>query len=272
MDVGFGNYPIVLSDALLGKATKEVYTGIRYKNKANDATCPSSNSFRLQPDEEDSASFNLSYLNNTEKPSYHGKRVVDETQFVLIFDAVKEHFVLHRLDSNFDMMTVSPPSDSHGINFKNQTTARQKRSTKDVKKTNDSNKEVSRRKVEKPKTTKKPIREPTPEEESDDGLTIEYPGGQMQNEPKVYSSPIPTYHREIRESCERDDGILPDDEEFLNQNFEISRQSSPLREPPAEMSDEDIEMALEAELEQELLKESAGQTLNDNESDESEEE
>ncbi|RKF61408.1 putative ell-associated factor protein [Erysiphe neolycopersici] len=271
MDIGFGNYPIVLSDALLGKATKEVYTGIRYKNKANDAMYPSSNSCRLQPDEEDPASFNLSYLNNPEKSSYHGKRAVDENQFVLIFDAAKEHFVLHRLDSNFDMMTTSPSTDSHGINLKNQTTTRQKRITKDVSKTIDSNKEVSRRKVEKPKTTKKPIREPISEEESDDGLTIEYPGGQMQNQPKVYSSPIPTYHRELRESCEREEDILPDDDGFAEQNFETSRHSSPLR-PPAAMSDEDIEMALEAELEQELLKESAGQTYDDNESDESEEE
>lgn len=271
MDVGFGNYPIVLSDALLGKATKEVYTGIRYKNKSTDAAYPSSNSCRLQPDEEDPAIFNLSCLNNPEKASYHGKRAVNENQFVLIFDAAKEHFVLHRLDSNFDMMNIIPPSDSHGTNVKNQTNTRQKRSIKGVNKTSDSTKEASRRKVEKPKITKKPIREPTPEEESDDGLTIEYPGGQMHDQPKIYSSPNPTYHREIRESCERDD-ILPDDDVFLNLNLENSRQSSPSRAPPAEMSDEDIEMALEAELEQELLKESAGQTIDDNESDESEEE
>lgn len=272
MDVGFGNYPIVLSDALLGKATKELYTGIRYNHKANDTTYPSSNSCRLQPNEEDPSIFYLSHLNNPEKLSYSGKRTVEENQFVLIFDPDKEHFILHRLDSNFDLMPISPSSDSQEISSKTQSSIRQKRSSKDTIKVSDSNKESSRRKIEKAKTVQKTIRELTPEEDFDDGLTIEYPGGQSQDQFNAYSSPIPIYHREMRESCERDDEVLQDDDGFLDHDFNNNKEFSPPNEPPAEISDEDIEMALEAELEQELLKDSAGQTVDDNESDESEEE
>ncbi|TQS37430.1 hypothetical protein Golomagni_02096 [Golovinomyces magnicellulatus] len=260
-----GRYPIVLSDALLGKSTKELYTGIRYNHKVVDNSYSPSDSHRLKSNKEDPARFNISFSDHPDKLSYHGGRAVDETQFILIFDAAKENFVLHRLDSNFDMTPSKSSGDSSESDDKNSSTTRQKKPPRESNKESMIDGTASRRNSDKPKKREKPVREPTPEEEdSDDGLTIEYPGGQGQIDDNSHTL---SYQRQIAESSERDGDVSHDEDEI-----EDLKLPSPAHNPMVDMSDEDMEMALEAELEQELMKESAAHTVAESESDESEEE
>lgn len=163
-------------------------------------------------------------------------------------------------------------SSRHSEIIPNLPTTSQKKGAKGSSKETKKNGEVSRSKVEKSKKIKQPAREPTPEDDnSDDGLTIEYPGGTC---PKggLDTSLAPYYQRQMSESSEREENMAQAGDEFLDQTQDESKIHSPVLNIAADMSEEDMEMALEAELEQELLKESAGQTMVECESDESEEE
>jgi len=281
-----GKYTIVLSDALLGRTSKEVYTGIRYNHKPD----PSSDSPTavLQPSQSDSR-YDLTLTDDSEKYSYEGSRTSADGQHVLIFDPVKKHFVLHRIDSTFDMNLVSAPWSSDVRDQYPQiespepkpaaTSAPQRRASKGGKKAAATKAPVAkasipRQKVEKSKKASKPApppREPTPDpdDESDDGLTIEYPGasggGSSSNTYREYNS-TPIFQRDVGEDVSDEDedaeGEEYEDERERNQDVDHLKLPSPAGNVGG-MSDEDIEDELEAELEK---------ALDANESDESEEE
>jgi hypothetical protein len=292
-----GKYPIVLSDALLGKATKEVYTGIRCtrslplfrrtkltnyadNHKPDPSSNSSSGSLNLKPSDSDSTSYDLSLKDNDDKYSYNGARITGDGQYVLIFDPVKEHFVLHRIDSTFDMNLISAPWARDASTLRSQypqleTEAKaqapqQRKASKAGKKPTAPKPEIQRKKVEKPKKPKPPVREPTPEEEdSDDGLTIEYPDAA----PQIYQyNATPVFQRQPSEEVSEEDEDAEHEvyeEEERNQDVDHLKLPSPANNAGG-MSDEDLELDLEAELEEALLKESKG--VDADESDESEEE
>ncbi|CAD6502840.1 BgTH12-05429 [Blumeria graminis f. sp. triticale] len=279
MDLGFGEYPIVLSDALLGRATSELYTGINYsQNTATDSY--SSKPRRLAPSGEKANNFSLSFPGASDNLSYQGERSPAQDQYILIFDADKEQFVLHRVDSNFDMRRVNssksknvtgsrPQNSQYESSTKHQPTAPPK---KILKKAPATIAQPPQRKAEKPKKSTEPDNLPEAdeaEEDSDDGLTIEFPGAQSPGYRQRKSSPL--YQRQLSEEVSDDEGdVSPERYEEPEQIAEDSRHVSPVPNTSIEMSDEDMELALEAELEQELLKESAENMAE--ESDESEEE
>lgn len=204
-------------------------------------------------------------------------RTSDDGQYVLIFDPVKKHFMLHRVDSTFDMNLVSAPwaQDASKIRsqypqldpeVKAQSSGPQKKSAKASKK-DPTKAAVPRRKVEKAKKPKPPpvIREPTPEapdeEDSDDGLTIEYPDAPANYQ---YKS-TPLFERDPSEASGEDEDAEGEDDDEMEHNQDVDhlKLPSPANNNAGGMSDEDIELDLEAELEQ---------ALNADESSESEEE
>ncbi|KAF4630305.1 hypothetical protein G7Y89_g7833 [Cudoniella acicularis] len=274
-----GKYPIVLSDALLGKTSREVYTGIRYNHKPDPSS--NSSSMHLEPSDSDPTSYDLSLRDNSDKYAYHGVRTSADGQYVLIFDPVKKHFVLHRIDSTFDMNLVSTPwtqdestlrseyDQLKGTSPKAPVAAQppKRRPSKTTKNAAAATKsEPKRKKAEKVTKPKPPPREPTPEEEedeSDDGLTIEYPDG-----PQQYTyQPTPVFQRNASESEEDSDAEGEEYEDERNQDVDHLKLPSPANNVSA-LSDEDMEADLEAELEREL--EAAGNGAD--ESSESEEE
>ncbi|KUJ23294.1 uncharacterized protein LY89DRAFT_680069 [Mollisia scopiformis] len=282
-----GKYPIVLSDALLGKTSKNVYTGIRYNHKPD--TSSDSSSALLQPSSDSDSRYDLTLTDASKMYSYEGSRTSADGQYVLIFDPMKKHFVLHRVDSTFDMNLVSAPWSSDVRDQYPQiepsepkpaaTTAPQRKASKGGKKaaatkSTTAKASIPRQKVEKPKKAAKPApppREPTPEPEkdSDDGLTIEYPDAPASrpsaNNSQAYNS-TPVFHRNVSEDVSDEDedaeGEEYEDERERNQDVDHLKLPSPAGNVGG-MSDEDIEDELEAELEK---------ALDANESDESEEE
>lgn len=116
--------------------------------------------------------------------TYNGVRITDDGQYVLIFNPEKQHFVLHRIDSTFDMNMVNAPAypslpPSTGTQVGNKLTGKSAPATKKALA-----KKVAAPRAPKaapkraPAPKKKAPREPTPEpdEDSDDGgLIIEDP-------------------------------------------------------------------------------------------------
>ncbi|TAQ86273.1 hypothetical protein B7494_g5382 [Chlorociboria aeruginascens] len=283
-----GKYPVVLSDALLGKTSKEVYTAVRYNHKPDPSSDTLNNSLHLRPSTSDPSNFDLSLKDNSEEYSYTGARTTGDGQYVLIFDPAKKHFVLHRIDSTFDMnLTHAPWSDDTSALREQypqlETTITSRPSTTQKKISKAAPKAVAapkatikRTKVEKAKK-KPPPREPTPsEEDSDDGLTIEYPDALSHSNSQPFHSQntyqsTPTFHRDVSEEISEEDSDAEHEvyEDEKNQDVDHLQLPSPARNNDA-MSEEDMDMELdlEAELEQ-ALKETEERA---DESSESEEE
>ncbi|OIW31175.1 hypothetical protein CONLIGDRAFT_303139 [Coniochaeta ligniaria NRRL 30616] len=104
-------YPVVLSDALLGKASKETYTGIRYNHKPDISSDNTSATARLKQSNKD-GTFSLGLDDNGDKYTYNGVRTTKDGNYVLIFDPARQVFVLHRLDSLFHMNVTRTPDTS----------------------------------------------------------------------------------------------------------------------------------------------------------------
>lgn len=236
----------------------------------------------LQPSDSKSR-YDLALKDASEKYTYEGTRTSADGQYVLIFNPAKKHFVLHRVDSTFDMNLASAPWSS---NVRDQypqietpepkpAAAPQRKASKGGKKAAatkaTTTKATPKQKVEKTKKAAKPPppppKDPTPEpeseeeEHSDDGLLIEYPGGPYANTQQEHNS-TPVFQRNISEVSDEDAEGEYDYELERNQDVDHLKLPSPAGNVGG-MSDEDIEDELEAELEK---------ALDANESDESEEE
>jgi hypothetical protein len=251
-------------------------------HKPDQSSESSHSSIQLQPSESDPSSYDLSLSDNSEKYSYNGVRTSGDGQYVLIFDAPNKSFVLHRIDSTFDMNLVKAPWEDDASTLRSQypqldtpastkleSQPPQRRTSKSAKNAIASKAEPKRRKpAEKPKKAKPPPREPTPEEdESDDVLTIEYPDAPSSSQP-YKSQSTPVFQRDISEDVSDEDAEGEEYEDERNQDVEHLKLPSPASNAGG-ISDEDLELDLEAELE-EALKETAGTGAG--ESDESEEE
>lgn len=237
--------------------------------------------------------FNLALSDNSDSYTYNGQRTSGDGQYVLIFDHEKLHFVLHQVDSTFDMNLVDTPwehdtaalrtqydqlapstSPPSGAPLRKPTKVNRPAPATKVTKAlpaAKAAKSVAAPKVE-PKRRrsvqakkKAPVREPTPEEDSDDGLTIEYPGTSAP--PQKYNyQPTPIFEKDDSEEISDEDAEGEDDNEERNQDVDYLKLPSPSNNNAGGMSDEE-ELDLEAELEQ-ALKEEGGA----DESSESEEE
>lgn len=232
-------------------------------------------SVHLQPSDSDPTSYDLSLKDSSEKYTYKGVRTSGDGQYVLIFDPGKEHFVLHRIDSTFNMNMASAPWTQSASKLRSQypqiepdvtSQTPPKKASKATKK-DPTKAAIPRKKVEKAKKPKPPvIREPTPEpeadEESDDGLTIEYPEAPANYQHRS----TPLFDRQLSDEDEDAEGEEDDEFEDVqegNQDVDHLKLPSPANNHAGQLSDEDLELDLEAELEQ---------ALNGEDSSESEEE
>ena len=262
----------------------EAMTNSTLDNHKPDPSSDSATSMHLEPS--DSTSYDLSFTDNSDRYSYHGARTSGDGQYVLIFDAVKKLFVLHRVDSTFDMNLVSAPWAQDASTLRSQypqletphskTPAQppQRKPSKTTKKAATAAKaETQRKKVEKAKKPKPP---PSPEEEEeseDDGLTIEYPDGPSSQTYAYPATSTPVVRRDPSEDASEEDSDADaegeDDDEERNQDVDHLKLPSPANNNAGGLSDEEMELDLEAELEQ-ALKETEGGGAD--ESSESEEE
>jgi hypothetical protein len=194
---------------------------------------------------------------------------------------VKKHFVLHRIDSTFDMNLISSPWEQDASILRSQypqlepttkpeSAASQRRSTKPTKNATAPKNDTKRKKSVQPKKPKPQVREPTPEEEEPDYcLTVEYPDAPSSQQYQYQSTPV--FQRNVSEdiSDEDEDAEGEDYEEERNQDVDLLKLPSPANNNAGGVSDEDIELDLEAELEQALKETAEGGA---DESSESEEE
>lgn len=207
-------------------------------------------------------------------------RTSGDGKYVLIFNPSKKHFVLHRIDSTFDMNLVRSPWEQKSSilrsqypqlepTAKPQSAAAQRRASKATKNAPVAKSDTKRRKSVQAKKSKPPVREPTPEDDSDDGLTVEYPGAPS-SQPHQHQS-APNFQRNASEdmSDEDEDAEGEEYEEERNQDVDLLKLPSPANNNAGGISDEDIELDLEAELEQALQETAEGGA---DESSESEEE
>ncbi|KAK3905019.1 RNA polymerase II transcription elongation factor-domain-containing protein [Staphylotrichum tortipilum] len=114
-----GQYPVILSDELMGKTSKETYTGIRYNHRPTLSSETAPNTARLKKSAKDD-SFNLGFDDQGDKYQYNGVRTTKDGNFVLIFDPARKVFVLHRVDSTFHMNITRTPTDSNVESLRNQ--------------------------------------------------------------------------------------------------------------------------------------------------------
>ncbi|RYP06007.1 hypothetical protein DL764_003424 [Monosporascus ibericus] len=200
-----GKYPVVLSDALLGKDSSEVYTGVRCNHKPNLSSPTAPDHARLKPtaSAKKGASYDLSFLDNgSDRYTYQGTRRTEDGQYVLIFDAAREVFVLHKVDSMFNMNLIRTPTNSDADSLRREypqlegsapvdaKPAPAKTKEKDtlakprkpaVKEKQENSLPMPKKPAPQPEPApKKPVQEDSEDESSDDdfGLTIENPGGE----------------------------------------------------------------------------------------------
>ncbi|OLN96369.1 hypothetical protein CCHL11_00623 [Colletotrichum chlorophyti] len=102
-----GKYPVILSDTLLGRTQKDVFTAPDLPSEPATA--------RLKPETPGSkTNFDLSFPDgNNGMYGYAGTRTMDDNQYVLYFDPARKAFILDRIDSTFHMnVTRTPTSDN----------------------------------------------------------------------------------------------------------------------------------------------------------------
>ncbi|GAB1312121.1 hypothetical protein MFIFM68171_02331 [Madurella fahalii] len=114
-----GRYPVILSDALLGKPSKEAYTGIRYNHRPTLSSDTAPGTARLKKSAKD-GSYNLGFDDQGNKYQYNGIRTTDDGNYVLIFDPARKAFVLHRVDSTFHMNLTRTPTDTNAESLRKQ--------------------------------------------------------------------------------------------------------------------------------------------------------
>ncbi|KAI0476124.1 hypothetical protein GGR56DRAFT_641304 [Xylariaceae sp. FL0804] len=116
-----GRYPVVLSDALLGKTSKEAYTGIRHNHKPSLSSSTAPHQARIKPASSSKGNtYDLSFQDDGGRYEYNGTRGSEDGKYVLIFDAERQVFVLHKVDSMFNMNLVRTPSNSDAEGLRRQ--------------------------------------------------------------------------------------------------------------------------------------------------------
>ncbi|KAI3320774.1 hypothetical protein HD806DRAFT_537841 [Xylariaceae sp. AK1471] len=192
-----GKYRVVLSDALLGKDPKEVYTGIRYNHKPSLSSSTAPHQARIKPNTSTNSSYDLSLQDDGGRYAYQGTRAHEDNQYVLIFDPEREVFVLHRVDSMFNMNLVRTPTNNDAESLREDypqleafrpsktSKAASKAPSKPIKPKKPAAKETKSSAIKKaeppkppPATKPKKTHHDSEDESSDDDLlTIEDPGG-----------------------------------------------------------------------------------------------
>ncbi|KAI1079587.1 RNA polymerase II transcription elongation factor-domain-containing protein [Whalleya microplaca] len=264
-----GKYPVVLSDALLGKNPKEVYTGVRYNHKPALSSPTAPAQARIKPttsSKKGVPSYDLSFQDDGGRYQYKGTRGAEDSQYVLIFDPGREVFVLHKVDSMFNMNLVQTPSndnteslrqeysqlESHSpsssmkaagppTNTKSAKEGASKPTPKSRKQTTKADEKTGlglimpeKKPPPKPMANKRrPVSPDSEEDSSDDdvGLTIENPGGSAPSAPRDFSpgigNPRP-FSEFIQQNEEEEDDADGEDDDDASEHFKLP---SPINRP-----------------------------------------
>ncbi|KAF4929371.1 hypothetical protein CGCVW01_v001456 [Colletotrichum viniferum] len=115
-----GKYPVILSDTLLGRTQKDVFTAVRYNHKPDLPSEPAT--ARLKPETPGSKSnFDLSFPGaDGGTYAYAGTRTMDDNQYILYFDPARKAFILDKVDSTFHMNLTRTPSNDNPETLRQQ--------------------------------------------------------------------------------------------------------------------------------------------------------
>ncbi|KAG8671513.1 hypothetical protein FPOAC2_04855 [Fusarium poae] len=206
-----GNYPVILGDALLGKTSNEIFTGIQYNHKPTLSSDQAPNSARIKPSVPGkTTSYDLTYTDNDEKYAFTGTRNTESGQYVLYFDPSREAFILDIVDSTFKMnVTRLPNSDPESLRrqFPHIDSSVSKTSAKAERNNTDTDKPMTKARA-KPSTQKKEVKRKTEKKQAPKNVALSLPvpmPAQQQKpaEPKK-RTPVP----EEEEEDDDDDGGL----------------------------------------------------------------
>lgn len=183
-----------------------------HKPNLSSSTAPESARLKPTASAKKGTSYDLSFLDNNDKNNrytYQGSRRTKDGQYVLIFDSTREVFILHKVDSMFNMNLIRTPNNTDANSLRREypqlegsgapAAAEDKPAKSSTRKSGAAAKEKQEKKKQ-PAPQKKapPEKKPAPppkkaaaavpqrnddeEDESDDdddfGLTIENPGGE----------------------------------------------------------------------------------------------
>ncbi|KFY97569.1 hypothetical protein V498_01991 [Pseudogymnoascus sp. VKM F-4517 (FW-2822)] len=253
-----GSYPIFLSPAILnqGLSSKDLITAIKY---SPPLSAPATSAL-LKPSTSDQHKYNLTMSTATSTSFYHGPRSSGApkkaARYVLVWDASRGGWELRPIDSVFEMAFVRSSGgdgdEGGGAQDESPVKAAPKGRRKSVA--------APKEEVKRQKTTERSRREDSESEsESDDGLTIEYPGGRAPTRPFGLGLGTPLGGREERvvEHVDIDMNEDEDEEEEGDGDVEALDLGSPAQggmEEEESEEEREEEVDLEAELERELAK------------------
>ncbi|KAI0125165.1 hypothetical protein BJ170DRAFT_597993 [Xylariales sp. AK1849] len=222
-----GRYPVILSDALLGKKSSEVYTGVRY-NHNPDTPPPLA---KVKQSASSKSTYDLTFQDGGIH-RYRGTRAGEDGKYVLIFDPAREAFILHRVDSTFNMNLISTPenkdADSLRQNYphlKNTGTAsgKAKGSTAQGAKGNKAKAQEKEQPKPRPLPKKRDAKSDEEEDSDDDdgGLVVEFPGGREPGSNRDFSPAFPprrfsefVAHADEEEDADGEDDDMSEEEYF----------------------------------------------------------
>ncbi|KAI1261560.1 RNA polymerase II transcription elongation factor-domain-containing protein [Xylariaceae sp. FL1019] len=236
-----GKYRVVLSDALLGKDSKELYTGIRYNHRPSLSTPTAPHQARIRPSGPSApdSSYDLNFLDDGGRYTYQGTRGHEGNQYVLIFDPEREVFVLHHVDSMLNMNLTRTPTNSDAASLRQehrQLDAHKPRpkppASKPKKAAPKSAPSKKAPPPPKPAPKNNPPKDSDEESSDDDLLTIEDPGGAAPASNRDFSpafiekprrfSEFVQQREEESEEGERDaDGDDEDDDDDAFEHFTL---------------------------------------------------
>ncbi|KAI0201778.1 hypothetical protein F4808DRAFT_423759 [Astrocystis sublimbata] len=289
-----GKYRVVLSDALLGKDPKEIYTGVRYNHKPILSSNTAPHQARIKPttstdsSSASSSSYDLSYQDDGNRYAYQGTRGQEENKYVLIFDPEREVFVLHAVDSMFNMNLVRTPANSNSEELRqeypqleahkpstrpNKNKPAGKPASKPTSKAAPSSKPASKpkkapatsskpppaKKAESPKSApvKKQRHDSEDESSDDDLLTIEDPGGVAPASNRDFSPGFVEPPRRFADMFANQD-----DEEEEEDDHDLENEFEAINDADGEEEDDDDDGSENFKLPSPLHGQIVGQNIN----------
>ncbi|RGP62664.1 ell-associated factor [Fusarium longipes] len=208
-----GNYPVILGDALLGKTSNEIFTGIKYNHKPTLSSDQAPNSARIKPSVPGkTTSYDLSYTDNDEKYAFTGTRNTGSGQYVLYFDPSREAFVLDLVDSTFNMNVTRLPGNSDPDSLRRQyphiDSSASRSSSKTENNTAGAEKPASKARA-KPSTQKKEVkRKPEKQAPKNVALSLPVPLPAQPQKPTEPKKRTPAPEEEEEEDDDDDGGLL----------------------------------------------------------------
>ncbi|CAF3464254.1 hypothetical protein SNK03_004947 [Fusarium graminearum] len=212
-----GNYPVILGDALLGKTSNEIFTGIQYNHKPTLSSNQAPNSARIKPSvPTKTTSYDLTYTDNDEKYAFTGTRNTGSGQYVLYFDPSREAFILDLVDSTFNMNVTRLPGNSDPDSLRRQyphiDSSASKASARTEQNNTDAEKPTTKARA-KPSAQKKEVKRKPEKKQAPKNvaLSLPVPMPAQQKKPAEPKRHTPAPEEEEEDDDDDDGGLLVED-------------------------------------------------------------